>query len=92
MTSTTTSTSTSTVGPRDRSVSVRWATWSRRHPRPAMAGGVLLLVVSMAIGSWSEVRLASAHAIAGEAGSARHPGREVGITGSAPVDAVLLAG
>ena len=51
------------VGGPDRSPSVRWTTWTRRHPRPAMAGWALLLVASLAIGSWSEVRLASAHAI-----------------------------
>jgi RND superfamily putative drug exporter len=47
---------------------MRWASWTRRHPRPAMAGGALLLVVSMAIGGWSEVRLASAHALPGDTG------------------------
>jgi hypothetical protein len=57
MTSTMLSSSPSGTGGSERSVSVRWATWTRRHPRPALAGWVLLVAVSMVVGGWSEVRL-----------------------------------
>lgn len=68
MTSTTTSIATAGLGRSDLGLSVRWATWARRHPRPATAGWVLLLVASLTIGGWSEVRLASPHASGHEAG------------------------
>lgn len=77
MISTTASASTSDAGLTDRNATLRWATWTRRHPRPAKAGWVLLLVASMAIGSWSEVRLASTHAMAGD------PGRPVSVAAAA---------